>query len=82
MFDDVYQHVKIVIQKNMQESYVTYADALKKTREDIVEEKAEPSFFRKLVDTVGNRVLGVLRTLLGDAMTIGKTAVASHCSLM
>ena len=79
---EVDDHVQSVAMHRMQEEEVMYAEALQSTRTDIVQDRAGPRFFRKLLDIVGNRILPVLKTLIGDAVAYGTVAVATYCSVM
>ena len=82
MLVEVDDHVQSVAMHRMLEEDVTYAEALQSTRRDIVQNRAGPRFFRKLLDIVGNRILPVLKTLIGDAVACGTIAVATYCSVM
>ena len=79
---EVDDYMQDFTRQRMQQLDVAYSEALQSTRTDIVKDRAGPGFFRKLLDIVSNRVLPVLKTLIGDAVALGTVAVATYCSVM
>ncbi|XP_076441223.1 GTPase IMAP family member 9-like [Babylonia areolata] len=82
LYDDVNEHVRVIVEQRMRADDVTYDVALRTTKHDVIAERTSVGFFRKLVDIVGNRVLPALKNLLGEAVAFGTLAVATYCSLM
>ncbi|KAL8612098.1 hypothetical protein ACOMHN_013977 [Nucella lapillus] len=77
--DDVNELVQSHVQRHMKDDNVTYDEALMTTKHDVVEEKTRPEFFSKLVDIVGNKILPVLKSVLGK---VAATAASVYCSVM
>ncbi|KAK7089195.1 hypothetical protein V1264_024453 [Littorina saxatilis] len=82
LFEEVDEHMHDIVLSRMQEDGIPFTDALRATRTDVVTEKVEPNFFRKLLDIVGNAVLPVLKILVKDAVKLSQFAASTYCSIM
>lgn len=82
--EEVSKQVETVVQHRMETSHgaLTHEVAVRETRQDIVAQRVEPSFMKKLLKTVGDAILPVIAYFVGAVAEKAANAALKKCSVM